>query len=210
MLNKLEKMVAIHAHSIITGTSHMVDQLQYLNKKVFRAPTAVDPEVFKFNAEAREKIRSELNIRDREVFIYLGKLGGLYYEEDVIHLLKAVQKIMPNSFFLIATNYDHNKLEEWFSRQNISKKDYVIRPFIPIEEVPSFLSAADMGICAIPPKPSQRFRSPTKVAEYLLCGLPFITCYGISEDDYWARKYNVGLALTRFDEASVLEERQVL
>ena len=54
-----------------------------------------------------------------------------------------------------------------------------------------------------------------------MCGLPYITCKGISEDDIYAEKYNVGAVVKTFNERDILlsldkinelisEEKQVL
>jgi hypothetical protein len=69
--------------------------------------------------------------------------------------------------------------------------------------MPDWLSAADLGIVAVPPLPAQRFRSPIKVGEYLACGLPYIVCRGVSEDDLWAERYGVGVVIDAFTREAV-------
>ncbi|MGL1889885.1 MAG: hypothetical protein OCD76_25455 [Reichenbachiella sp.] len=205
ILHQLEQWAGKYAHHILTGTRHMQEQLQKEGTRaiVHRAPTAVDPEIFKFDASKRTKIRSELNVGDRDFYIYPGKLGGLYYEKELIRLFASIYEMNNKSFFLIATDYDLKTVELWFKEYKVPLKNYHLRKFIPLLDIPAYLSAADMGIVAIPPTPSQIFRSPTKVAEYLLCGLPYIVCQGISEDDEVARDHEVGVCLKEFSSKEI-------
>ncbi|MBU2885821.1 hypothetical protein KO507_08615 [Gilvimarinus agarilyticus] len=205
ILHQLEQWAGKYAHHILTGTRHMVEKLQQERTRatVHRAPTAVDPEIFRFDESKRKQIRKTLNIGNRHLYIYPGKLGGLYYEKELIDLFGNIYKHDNNSFFLIATDYDHEAIEAWLQEYNIPLDTYQVRGFIPFAEIPAYLSAADMGIVAIPPTPSQKFRSPTKVAEYLLCGIPYIVCEGISEDDEIAKEQKVGICLREFSSTEV-------
>ena len=69
--------------------------------------------------------------------------------------------------------------------------------------MPSLLSAADFGIVNIPPTPSQKFRSPIKVGEYLCCGLPFLICKGVSEDALYVSEEKVGVVVNDFTKESI-------
>ena len=61
------------------------------------------------------------------------------------------------------------------------------------DEMPNYLSAADLGLVAVPPQPSKKFCSNIKVGEFLCTGLPYFICEGVSEDDLVARKFDVGI-----------------
>ncbi len=209
ILSYLEKKAGQRAHAVLTGTKHGVELLKSYGAKgeIFRAPTAVDPEIFKYLPESRTSIRNQLMLGDNDLLvIYPGKLGGLYYEQELIKLFGSLANHSKQYFFLVATNYDHAKIKTWFEEQSIHVDRFQIRQFIPHEEIPKYLSAADLGIVNIPPTPAQKYRSPTKVAEYLLCGLPYIVCEGVSEDDEYAHKHNVGMVVQDFSKG--LDEEQ--
>ncbi|WP_370089236.1 hypothetical protein [Ekhidna sp.] len=202
VMSRLEQLAGLHADYILTGTRHMVERLQVLGSKakIFRAPTAVDENQFQFNVSKRLEIRRELKLEKRKVFIYPGKFEGLYYSPEVfVTLCNQIKSLFEDAFFLVATNFDLEILEEEFQAQGLSKDSFLLRPFVPMNEMPSYLAASDMGIVAIPPTPAQKFRSPTKVAEFLLCGLPYIVSRGISEDDEVARTEGVGVEVEGFD-----------
>lgn len=60
------------------------------------------------------------------------------------------------------------------------------------EAVPSYLSAADVGLCFVHQAPSRLYCSPIKVGEYLACGLPVLITKGIGEDSDWIAKHGTG------------------
>lgn len=200
VLSYLEKLAGKYASHIMTGTKYGIDYLQELGTcaKTYRAPTAVDPTKFYFNLVARQKIRDSMGLGNKKLVVYFGKFGGLYYSEEIITVFAALYANRPDCYFLVATNFDHLQIKSWFESNRVPSSNYTIRPFIPIEDMSTYLSAADLGMVAIPPTPSQKYRSPTKVAEYLLCGLPFVICHNISEDHHYAQEFKLGVVLENF------------
>ncbi|NNE56244.1 MAG: hypothetical protein HKN32_09505 [Flavobacteriales bacterium] len=100
-------------------------------------------------------------------------------------------------YFLFITPDDKVELNERLTKK-LRNRFHLAEAHSP-SEVCRWLSAADIGLSAIPPLPSQKFRSPVKVGEYLLCGLPFITCRNVSEDDHWAEEKEVGIVVDELD-----------
>lgn len=206
LLHSLENYARKKADHIMTGTQHMIETLvrQKTSAKLYRTPNASDPEQLIFNNEERQRIRKELNMEEREVFIYIGKLGELYYEKELIELFSGLYQSNQKAFFLLITGYDSSKLKRWFSEFNIPTSSYAILQPIQYSMVPSYISSADFGVIAIPPTPSQRFRSPLKTTDYLYCGLPYLVCKGISEDDDYATQNTVGVVLKDFSEEEAI------
>ncbi|MEP4669796.1 MAG: hypothetical protein ABJZ91_13300, partial [Cyclobacteriaceae bacterium] len=64
-----------------------------------------------------------------------------------------------------------------------------------LSEISGFISAADIGVLAVPPLPSQVYRTPIKTANYLLCGLPYVTNRGVADDDIVAEQYKIGVVI---------------
>ena len=171
--------------------------------KIYRSPTGVDENEFYFREEGRNRIRRELGLDGKFVVIYIGKFGDLYYKEEIPGICKSLVDINKNFLFLIVTSNELSGVNTLFEEAGISPDFYHLTSNLSYEEIKEYISAADLGISAVPPSPSQRFRSPTKVAEYLLCGIPYITCDGVSEDFQIAEKYNVGIVLKKFCDQEV-------
>jgi hypothetical protein len=70
--------------------------------------------------------------------------------------------------------------------------------FIPYDRIHDFISIADIGIVAVPPLPSQIYRTPVKTGLYLSCGIPYIINRGIAEDDIIAERERVGVVTNDF------------
>lgn len=201
-LNYLEKLAGRDADYIMTGTKYMVEKLEKENSKayVYRAPTAVDEKQFYFRSEGRKKVREKINAHDKYVILYLGKFGDLYYNEEIPQLSREIKSFIPNSYFLVVTSNNHEEIKVIYNKY-LSEKDFHITGHLSFEEVKEYISAADIGISGVPPTASQKYRSPTKVAEYLLCGIPIITSKGIAEDDIYAEKNNVGIVIDNFKDS---------
>lgn len=197
--NYFEYLCGVKADYIATGTQHMIDRLiQWKSHaKVYRVPSCIDEEMFFFNKAKRIEIRSRLGINDKKVFVYAGKFGDVYYKEEIGSLFFTMQQNIKDAFFVILTPNSKQEIEHLLISQRVDLNNCFIAK-VPLGEVPDYLSASDIGIVAVPPLPSQKFRSPIKVGEYLCCGIPYIVCNGISEDDMYAKRYNVGVVVANF------------
>jgi hypothetical protein len=202
LLNWLEWKVGMKADVIMTGTKWMVEELQRRGSKakLYRAPTAVDPERFQFKPEARKKLRKALGYTGEDVvFIYLGKFGGLYYTTEIPFLCRQLKDSsrIPDFKLLIITPDDHSIVKA-LCNEYLVDDDFIIVGPIYGEQLVAYLSVGDFGISGVPPTPAQRYRSPTKIAEYMLIGMPYITAKGISEDDIYAEHFKVGAVIPDF------------
>lgn len=211
LLHHFENLAGHEANFILTGTKYMVEKLKRegSKSKVYRAPTAVDEKDFYFRLRGRNKVRSLLNLRGKKVFIYLGKFGDLYYTYQIPEVCGEIHKQIPNSYFLIVTSNKHSDIKRMFE-EYLPKEAFFITGNLSYEEVKNYISAAEIGISGVPFTFSQKYRSPTKVAEYLYCGIPYITTRGVSEDDVYAEKYRVGVVLGNFDKAAIQGKIQLL
>jgi glycosyltransferase involved in cell wall biosynthesis len=195
-LTKYEQLAERRSDYLLTGTSHYAEVLRKKGMtNVFRAPSCVDQSIFKFDAESRVKIRKELDVENRKVLIYAGKFGGLYYKKQTARFCAGLLKQDPDFFFIILSPQPLEEINQLFNSEGVPAKNRFLGKAETPKEMAEYLSAADIGLNTIPPFPSQRYRSPIKVGEYLMCGLPFITCHGISEDDTYAINHNVGLVV---------------
>ncbi|MEP0984474.1 glycosyltransferase [Ekhidna sp.] len=201
LLNSLEWKAGIHADVIMTGTKWMVEELERRGSSatLYRTPTAVDPEVFKPNVEDRKIIRKQLGFNDADkIFIYIGKFGGLYYEDGIPRLCKYIHQHINHSKFLIVTSNDNEEITNLFST-SLPSNAFHITGNLTQEDLINHLNASDFGISGVPPSPNQKYRSPTKVAEYMLMGIPYITTAGVAEDDIYAVDAKVGVVTPDFN-----------
>lgn len=206
VLNWIEWRAGLVADVVITGTKWMQQTLieKGSKAKVYWGPTAVDDKLFQFDTELREIIRKKNNWGNYKILVYAGKFGGLYYSDETFLFVRKMMDQFENLHFLILTQDDHEEIEDLANRF-LSKKQYTLTTANNYKEMVGFLSASDIGLNTIPPLPSQKFRSPTKIAEYLMTGLPYITCKGVSEDDIYANKHRVGCVVDDFHKELTIE-----
>jgi len=162
-------------------------------------PCAVDTEQFKPSPSDRERVRRELGL-EGTVFVYAGKAGGWYDTEGMVAFLAAAKTVFRRLTLLVLTREDSAPFEELCQQAEI---DLVTRS-VPSTEVPSYLSAADIGLCFRHRYSSQLSCSPIKLAEYLACGVPVVATSGCGDYDELIESQRVGSVIKSDDAKSRL------
>lgn len=156
----------------------------------------------------RKKFRQLLGMKEEgKLFVYCGSLGAQYGWEAMTTIFNNYHEIHPDAKFLILTgNID-------YAIQRIPKQleTAVIVKKVPFEEVPEYLSAADIAFAIREPKFSMQAIAPIKLGEYLLMGLPTIASAGIGDsEELLQRVPNCHLfdhsSSTAIDEATIFVE----
>jgi glycosyltransferase involved in cell wall biosynthesis len=153
-------------------------------------PCAVDTDHFRHDAHARARIRNQLGLQGR-VFVYVGKSGGWYCTAAMLDFVAAARVIDPNVTMLVVTNEPPAGFASATARLGIP---CVVRSATR-PEMPSLLSAADVGLSFVLPAPSKAASSPVKNGEYLACGLPVVTTAGIGDYSSLIEQRRVGVVV---------------
>ncbi|MFN7013251.1 MAG: hypothetical protein ACK4ON_03160 [Bacteroidia bacterium] len=205
LLNKFEKLQIKHAQHITLPTNYSIELANKINtnNSKYYLPISVDTELFKFDGTARDMIRKKISASDKTVIIYTGKFGGIYYSFEIIfNFFKSLYDINNKYFFYVITP-NYNEIINILKKNQDEK--YYISPPVAYEKLNEYLSAADIGLIAIPPYPSQKYRTPVKTGLYLSCGLPYIVNKGVAEDDIIAECENVGIAINNIEHINAAE-----
>jgi glycosyltransferase involved in cell wall biosynthesis len=199
-----EKRVALHCSYIFTATNSMINQLtsQGVSKSVLhRVPSCVDLDHFKFDDEARQQIRTQFGItEDQPVLVYLGKFGGMYMENEAFEFFKMCQQELNAYIFVLSTD-EPTKLHHLAKKYSLAESSLLMKS-LTRKEVPSYLSAGDMGFVAVRQWPSKKYCSPIKTGEYLACGLPVIVPQGVSDDYVDMQEAGIGIVMPSFKNKS--------
>ena len=199
LLNKLEHLQVRQASELLIPNEYSKRLVMGWGAKgnIHVVPFCIDDEDFRFDSDAREKIRKELSISNGEkVLLYLGKFGGIYYNEaEVISFFSSLYELDETYHFLIITPNSLEQVVVAFENLNMPKEAYNVLGRVELSLVPHYVSASDIGFVAIPSLPSQRYRSPIKTANYMLCGLPYVVNRGVSDDDALAETHNIGVVI---------------
>lgn len=213
LLKKLEVPIANRCEHIITATSAYKKILiqKGIETNIHIIPSCISMENYKFDEIARYRIRSELKIKeDQIVIVYLGKIGGMYMEDELFAFFKHCLKLNSAKFqFFFFTNYPQVLIQQKLKKFNISTQKIHFK-YLEKEEVSKYLSAADIGFCGVRPIPNQRFSSPIKNGEYWACGLPTIIPKGVSDDYITVETEGIGINFSKTDEISLVNINNLL
>jgi len=167
-------------------------------------PCCVDLKNFeKVDEESRSETREKLGIQDRYVIAYVGSFGGWYMTDEMLDLFSAAREHNPRSFAMILTQRGKKGVAEQLRKRGFSDSDFLVDSVNPAE-IPKYLSAADVSISFIKACYSKQSSSPTKIAEYLACGLPIIANRGVGDLDALIENHRVGALIEDFNPSSYL------
>jgi len=182
-------------------------------KPVEVIPCCVDAERFRtFDEESRDDLKRKLNLEGRRAIIYVGALGGWYLTDEMAELIALARHKDASTFSMVLTQSPPEKLIGRLNALGVAQSDFLVKKVAP-EDAPRYLKAADFAVALIKPCYSKMASSPTKIAEYLASGLPFISNAGIGDLDDVIAEDNVGVILDAFNQESygrALEEMSLL
>ena len=147
-------------------------------QKITVIPCVADYEFFHLEPaqrqQTRQSIRKTLHIpADATLLLYSGSLASHYAPGDIVDIFEAAYKIDPKVFLLVLTPNETSFLERLIQQRGLPLSQYRAA-FASRMEMPSYLSAADVGMATALPTFDKIANSPTKIAEYLAADLPVI------------------------------------
>jgi glycosyltransferase involved in cell wall biosynthesis len=181
----VETTLLRRAHGLIFLTHRVVGRLRDEGRLPMGRPVAViscavDLERFAPSAEARVRVRRDLGLGDEPLMVYTGSLGSWYLHSAMLDFLEVARTVLPGLRFLVLTPQPCI-LQGDVERRALDRQ-VIVRSVSP-SLVPDHLGASDFGISFISPSPSKIASSPTKLAEYLACGLPVVVNEGVGDVD---------------------------
>jgi hypothetical protein len=183
--NKWENEQIESANYIITVSESYRRELFAIygdNQKFKLAPCAVESSKFHFQKKSRNEIRKLLGINMHDFAgIYVGKFGGLYLEEESFHTMEKFLLSSEKRVIIILTPLEKEQVLVNFNSEAL-KGNRIHVLSVDHDQVPSFLSAADVAFAFYKPSNSKKALSPIKIGEYWASGLPVLIPAGIGDD----------------------------
>lgn len=168
-LKFLEKKSILSADYIVTLTPEakeiIENDFKILPSKVFWMPTCVDKNKF--------SIEEKKNFGDKFIMVYAGSLWSFYDMPSQIDFFNILKKKVSNAHFLILGNNNSDKLKDVLRQKGLNESDYTVVS-VKSQDVPKYLAGCNLGISFRYDFFSQKAAFPTKLAEYLICGLPVV------------------------------------
>lgn len=176
----LEKNEVSHVDYLICQSDEMkrylIHQYGVDGNKVCVFRCGVDTSMFHINDEARSSIRKELGIDDNTIlFCYSGGLHPWQRVKDSLLIFESYHKGNPKSKMLVLTG-DQLQLKTMVEELGVDNTDgHILCKTLPFELVSNYLNACDLAFLLRHNHVMNAVASPTKLAEYMSCGLPVIT-----------------------------------
>ena len=181
--NRIIQLVLRSADACVTGSHYLFHWLQTYNSKVFLVYTGVDTDLF----TPRSNEIKHSSFPEAPTLVWS---GGVFDEltlgaaHGVLHLFEKVHQIDPRVHLLIVAY--GNQLSQLAAaiRENPAAEHIRLTSNLAPTEVPLCLQQAHLGILYFPEiTPWVKAKSPTKLFEYMACGIVPICGRG-TEADY--------------------------
>jgi glycosyltransferase involved in cell wall biosynthesis len=134
---------------------------------------------------------------------YVGTVGTWYLFDNVVRCFALLLSLYPNSKFLIVNRNEHNYIRERLDNAGISNSSVELIE-VTHSEVPKQMARMDMGIFFIKPVFSKLASSPTKLAEFLGCGIPCLCNIGVGDMTELLQINQTGIVVESFDDDSLI------
>lgn len=148
--------------------------------------------------------KRELGLENRRVITYVGSFGGWYLTDEMLSFFKTAKEYDNSTFALILTQSNPENLKEYLQKNGFNKSDFLIKKVAP-SEIANYLSVADIAISFIKSCYSKLSSSPTKIAEYLACGIPIINSSGIGDVDQVIEEDRIGVVINDFSSETFIK-----
>jgi len=195
-LKWLEKRFIQEADIIISLTMAAVNTIKgfsYLKGQspVFKViPTCADLDIF-------YPVKKKPSENSAFTLMILGNVRTFYMFGEMLDCFKILMKLKTNSRLVIINRSDHDFIKQSLITSSIPR-DRVILKSAEHKEVAEEIRHATAGIFLIKPTYSKTASMPTKLAEFLACGIPCLTNYGIGDSAAILEGSRTGIVLKDF------------
>lgn len=170
------------------------DYLQGHMPPVTVIPTCAD--LARFTPATREQAQAGF------VLGYVGSAGTWYLFDEVATCFAQLLRMRPDARFLIVNRGEHAYIRDRLAAAGVPDSALELTSATHAE-VPRLMARMDAGVFFIKPVFSKQASAPTKLAEFLGCGIPCLGNAGVGDMAEVLEGERVGVALNAFDEASV-------
>lgn len=165
-ISRIYERICYHYCNIITVTteeikSRIVGTYSISIDKFCILPNGVDTKIFKPSIIKKNRI------------IYAGNIGHAQDLEKIILAVKKVNEKFPLEFYIVGDGDIKNDLVALVKKENL--EDIVIfTGSLEREKLPILIAESLIGVAPLKDLQSLNYAIPTKIYEYMSCGIPFI------------------------------------
>lgn len=198
---EFERRFLLNANHVVSLTDAAVGEMarfDYLRGRmppVTVIPTCADLDRFRPSSEPRDP--------DTPFTLgYVGSAGTWYLFDAVAACFMQLRRLRPDARLLVINRNEHAYILDQLQSAGIAPDAVEIRA-APHEEVPAEMARMDAGIFFYKPSYSRSACSPTKLGEFLGCGIPCLSNAGVGDMAGILEGDRVGVAVAAFDPDSL-------
>lgn len=133
---------------------------------------------------------------------YVGSAGTWYLFDEVVACFSQLLKLQPDARFLIVNRGEHTYILDRLTAAGVPSIAFELTTSTHAE-VPRQIARMDAGVFFIKSTFSKQASAPTKLAEFLGCGIPCLSNAGVGDVAEVLEGEGVGVALRSLNEASM-------
>lgn len=181
----------------LTAAGHEKLRSDGVQTPIHVIPCCVDTELFQPKLASADHSQNKSSLR----LISVGSLGAGYLPEACFGLLRSAILLGQDAQLQLLSRGQRQTIQRIAELENCDWGRVQLAAVDP-EAVVAYLQKADVGLCMIQPSAAKIASSPTKLAEYLACGLPVIAnAEMIGDVGAILKKNQVGVVVDRLDPA---------
>ena len=202
-----ERRFLLAADHVVSLTQAAVTEMQrfpYLKGRM--PPFTVIPtcaDLARFKPVPREHSSSGF------VLGYVGSAGTWYLFDEVAACFAQLLRLRPDARFLVVNRGEHAYIHERLAAAGVPDEAVELTS-VTHAQVPRQMALMDAGVFFIKPVFSKQASAPTKLAEFLGCGIPCLGNAGVGDMAEVLEGEDVGVVLKSFNEAALANGLQDL
>ena len=135
---------------------------------------------------------------------YVGSVGVWYLFDETLRFFQLLRDRIPQARLHIVNRGGHDFIRERMAALKIDPSNVLIEA-VDHANVAHVMRQMDAGVFFIKPVYSKKASAPTKLGEFLGCGVPCLTNVGVGDMEKILECEQVGIALNCFDETAMLK-----
>lgn len=171
---------------------YFLDTYHLKGKKFVYYPCLSDSSKFYYDTNIRNEIRTAMGMKEgSKVYIYSGGINEWHVAEKMFSFINHLFRHEKDAKLIILTKSQIDFEKVLINFQEL--KAHSMSFSVSNNEVYKYLNAADFGFLFRENTIMNNVASPTKFAEYMLCGLPVLISEGVGDYSDYAVKQNLGV-----------------
>jgi|APSaa5957512535_1039671.scaffolds.fasta_scaffold07394_6 glycosyltransferase involved in cell wall biosynthesis len=197
---RFERLFLLNADVVISLTHKAVTEMEsfpYLSEKTMKfevITTCTDLELFRPNINPNNYEKQDENF----TVGYVGSVGVWYMFEEALDCFKLIKKVIPHARLHIINKGGHDYIHKHLNNAGIKKESFTLETTDQLG-VANAMQLMDVGLFIIKPYYSKISSMPTKLGEFLGCGVPCICNGGVGDMEGIVKDKCVGVVLNSFD-----------